>query len=430
MPRHLMYLSQKLTQVANGQIRRLMVQLPPRHGKSFLASQYFPAWYLGRHPDRRVMLCSYGAEFAAEWGRKARDVLTEFGPWAFNVRVRGDSSAANRWDIEGNTGGMVTSGARGAQTGRGAGLLVIDDPIKNAEESSSQTVKDKIWEWYTSTAYTRLEPDGAIVLIMTRWAMDDLAGRMLQQMEDGGEAWEVVRLPALAEENDPLGRKPGEALWPERFSVADLERIKGTMLPHSWYSLYQQRPVPKEGALFTLVGLSKFVTVPPAEVTGRVRYWDKGYSAEGDWTVGARMCRTSEGLFYLEDVVRIRELPHERNRIIKATAEADDAAFGVRVPVYIEQPPGAGTETTKALIRELAGHKVAAVRPVGAKEERAEALAAQVAAGNVYLVRAPWNRVLVDELTVFPHGENDDQVDACSGAFTQLANARKLVLGM
>ena len=177
-----------------------MVTLPPRHGKSQLISQYFPAWYLGTFPDRRTILTSYEAGFAAGWGRRARDVLEEFGPEVFEVSVREDSSAADRWDINGHVGGMITAGVGGAITGRGADLLIIDDPVKNSEDAASKTMRDKAWEWYQSTAYTRLEPGGAIILVMTRWNEDDLAGRILKESQTGGEKWEVMNLPAIAEE--------------------------------------------------------------------------------------------------------------------------------------------------------------------------------------------------------------------------------------
>ena len=440
---HHRIIADAIDRVVAGECRRLMVFVMPRSGKSELLSRRLPAYFLGRNPGKHVIACSYSSGLASRMNRDVQRIMEaeRYARLFPESRLAGKDRGGAGWtrnselfEVVGHGGSYRSAGVGTGITGMGADLILVDDYLKSAAEARSQTVRDNQWEWYVSDLATRQMPGCAVVVVCTRWHFDDIPGRLLRLQEEDPNAdkWEVIRLPAIAEStpthpDDP--RKPGDVLW-DRFPLEFLEAQRVAQGPYIFSAMYQQRPVPKEGALFTLAGLSKFVTVPPAEVTGRVRYWDKGYSAEGDWTVGARMCRTSEGLFYLEDVVRIRELPHERNRIIKATAEADDAAFGVRVPVYIEQPPGAGTETTKALIRELAGHKVAAVRPVGAKEERAEALAAQVAAGNVYLVRAPWNRSLVDELTVFPHGENDDQVDACSGAFTQLATARKLVLGM
>ena len=164
---------------------RLLVAMPPRHGKSELCSRYTPAWYLGRFPDRRVILASYEADYAASWGRKARDLLEEHGRTMFGVGVRQDSHAANRWDLADHAGGMTTAGVGGAITGRGADLLIIDDPVKSVEEAESDTYRARTWDWWRGVALTRLEPGGAVILVMTRWHEDDLAGRILQ--EDSGQ---------------------------------------------------------------------------------------------------------------------------------------------------------------------------------------------------------------------------------------------------
>lgn len=250
VPPHLRLLNEKLLEVADGRCKRLMIAMPPRHGKSELASKFFPAWLIGSCPAKRVILCSYEADFAASWGRKARNILEEWGPEVFGVRVAQDSSAANRWDIEGHLGGMVTAGVGGPITGKGADVLIIDDPVKNAEEAESATVREKTWDWYRSTAYTRLEPGGAVILIMTRWHEDDLAGRLLVEERNGGDRWDKVIFPAEAEEDDALGRAPGEPLWPERFPLQRLKEISKTLGSYLYASLFQQRPQPAGGAIF------------------------------------------------------------------------------------------------------------------------------------------------------------------------------------
>lgn len=244
---HLTLLNQKLVDVAAGRVKRLVITMPPRNGKSLLTSENFPAWYLGTFPDRRIILASYGADFASEWGRKARAILEEYGPSLFGVKVSKDSSAANRWDIEGSRGGMQTAGVGGPITGKGADLLIIDDPVKNSEEANSFVYRQKTWEWYQSTAYTRLEPAGAVVLIQTRWHSDDLAGRVLAENGRTLEPWEVVNFPAIAETHDEIGRKPGDPLWPERYSLEDLRRIQGDVGVNVWASLYQQTPLDETG---------------------------------------------------------------------------------------------------------------------------------------------------------------------------------------
>lgn len=250
---HLLLLNDRLLAAAAGELPRLIVAMPPRHGKSELVSRYLPAWYLGRFPKRKVMLASYQAQFAASWGRKARDVLCEYGPELFGVRVAGGARAAEFWELEGHGGVMVSAGVGGALTGKGAHLLVIDDPIKNAEEAASELMREKAWNWWLSTARTRLAADAAVVLVMTRWQEDDLAGRLLAAQAAGeGDQWELLELPALCEsDQDPLGREPGAALCPglgfsERF-MADTRRALGS---YFFSALYQQRPHPPEGLLF------------------------------------------------------------------------------------------------------------------------------------------------------------------------------------
>lgn len=242
MARHLAYLDRALTDIATGAIKRLIVQLPPRHGKSSLTSIYFPAWYLGTYPNKRVILATYGDDLATDFGRKARALMEEFGPSLFGLRVNQESRAANNWNLDGHDGGMISTGIGGPITGRGADLLVIDDYTKNAEEAISENQRSKVWDWYQSTASTRLEPEAAQVVMATRWHDDDLIGRILKGEE--AHTWRVIRLPALAEDHEPdeLGRKPGEALWPERWNAKELNSKRKSLDDFWWYAMYQQRP--------------------------------------------------------------------------------------------------------------------------------------------------------------------------------------------
>ena len=206
LPRHLQLLNRYLSELAARRIKRLIVQEPPRHGKSEFCSKYFPAWYTGTFPHHRTALCSYEANFAAEWGGKSRELLERWGS-LFKTRVKQNSRASDNWATDAG-GGMVTTGIGGPLTGRGCNCLIIDDPIKNAEESLSPTIRDRHWDWWQSTASTRLEPDGVVLVLMTRWNDDDLVGRIMAA-EPG--VWTVLSLPAIAGENDALGRQPGEA---------------------------------------------------------------------------------------------------------------------------------------------------------------------------------------------------------------------------
>ena len=199
-----------LEAVERGECNRLMIFCPPRHTKSELASRRFPSWYIGRHPDRQLIGASYNGALASDFGRAVRNISAspEYSQLFPDCELAADSRAANRWNTEVG-GAYVAAGVGTAITGRGAHLALIDDPVKDRSDADSQTVRDHTWNWYTNVLYTRLMPGAAIVLIMTRWHEDDLAGRLLEQQDEGGEAWEVINLPALGEGND--WRAEGEA---------------------------------------------------------------------------------------------------------------------------------------------------------------------------------------------------------------------------
>lgn len=224
--------------------------MPPREGKSELSMIRFPAWYLGRNPDKRVIGASYAASLAMSFSRKVRNLFDDYRfKYCFDAKLAFGSKSVEAWDIEGCKGGMIAAGVGGGITGHGADLFIIDDPVKDREEAESKTYRDKTWNWYTDVARTRLEPEAAIILIMTRWHSDDLAGRLLEEMEKGGDKWETVRLPALAEEKDPIGRKAGEALWPARYSKKTLLETKRAVGSRTWEALYQTRPIKSEGEI-------------------------------------------------------------------------------------------------------------------------------------------------------------------------------------
>ena len=244
MARHLAMVDRALTAIATGRIKRLIVEMPPRHGKSELISRYFPAWYLGTFPNRKVILCSYGDDLASNFGLAARRVIEEHGPTYFGVSVSADRASRNDWGIASHDGGMVSAGVGGPITGKGADLLIVDDYCKNSEEAISESWRRKTAAWWKSTAYTRVEPAGAIVVMATRWHKQDLIGELLA----GEEKWHRIKLPAIAEAGDQMGREIGDALWPERWPIKLLEGRKRSIGAAWWSSMYQQNPTIHEGA--------------------------------------------------------------------------------------------------------------------------------------------------------------------------------------
>lgn len=382
--------------------------MPPRHGKSEYCSRFLPSWYVGAF-CKRVILASYNDTFATEWGRKARNLLEEHGG-LFGVTVDQGSHAMDRWGITGTDGGMVAVGAGGSLMGRGADLLIVDDPIKDQVEAHSQLQRDRVWDWWVSTAYTRLEPQGAAIVIQTRWHLDDLAGRLLVRMADGGERWRVLRLPAI--------NSDGSALWPARFPVDVLETIRQQQGSYYWASLYQQDPIPDGGGQFDVDKIVPVRELPKA-CKRAVRYWDTANSKDGDWTAGVLLSEAA-GKFYVADVVHGRWTWQQRNERIRQTAERD-ALDWRDMQLWIEAQRGdAGGQVADLLRREFAKFALRMDRPTQAKDLRARPLEAAIEAGNVCMVRGAWSTAWLDELRTFPHGAHDDQVDATSGAFNKL----------
>lgn len=246
-PPHIELLNQALVDLIEGRLgdRNLIVTLPPRHGKSHLISTYLPAWFLTRFPDRKVAVTTYEADFAASWGAKVRDLLLA-APEHLSTALNQATTAAARWFTK-IGGGMFTAGAGGPLTGRGYHLGVVDDPFKNFEEAQSQTIRDRAENWFWSTFFTRREPGAKVVVLHTRWHEDDLIGRIVAKEP---EKWLVIDLPALAKDDDPLGRAPGEALWPDRYSRDELLSYRESMGPQIFDSLFQQSPFVEGGGIF------------------------------------------------------------------------------------------------------------------------------------------------------------------------------------
>lgn len=270
MAPHLKLISDLIRNAVNGTGPRFnIISLAPRHGKSWLCSKWAPVWFLENHPEQFVMLCGYGANFAAEWGAHVRNVVSNKQD-KLSFSLSDDTKAKNNWRTD-KGGGMRTAGVGGDILGKGANLMVIDDAVKNAEEANSFNYRQSIWDWWSSTARTRLEPGGVVIVIMQRWHEDDLAGRLASpEFSEMSSLWHVVNLPAIYDEKarlvgpDPLGRKLGEPLWPGRWPLSELELLKGTMSPDDWESLYQGRPGRQSGKGTAYEGFSA-ANVRPVE---------------------------------------------------------------------------------------------------------------------------------------------------------------------
>lgn len=417
---HLLHVRERLQAITDGDLPGLIVELPPRHGKSEMITMRYPVYRLARNPEQRVIVGSYNQTLANKFSRRARKIATLAG-----LPVARDRKAAEEWDTEqGGTFRAVGVGA--GVTGQGADLIVIDDPVKNRREAESATYREAVWDWFTNDLYTRREPGAAVVIVMTRWHLDDLVGRVLAS--PFARDWERVRIPALAEDDDPLGRAPGEALWPARFTADDLAQIR-TVLGRDFDALYQQAPIAREGGMFRLADLARYVEAVPA-VARRVRYWDTASSdGHGDRTAGVLMAE-ADGVYYIEDVVLGQWASAERKRIQRATAERDNARHFGAVKQWQQQEPGSGgKDQANDFIRLMAGIPCSTEPARQNKELGAEPLAAQVQGGNVRVLRGAWNAEFVDELVAFPSGRFDDQVDGAAGAFRQLAHTTSLTIG-
>jgi predicted phage terminase large subunit-like protein len=411
----------ELEALARGENDRLMLLLPPGSAKSTYASVIFPAWWFTQAQHSNVIAACHTASLASHFGRRARNLVAEHRR-RLGIDLAPDARASANWaTTEG--GSYYATGVRGPITGRRADLVLIDDPVKSQAEADSAAARAHVWQWYQSDLISRLKPGGKIVLIMTRWHEDDLGGRILAEEAAGGDRWRVLRLPALAESDDPLGRAEGCALWPEWENHEALARKRRIIGERAWAALYQQRPRPPEGLLFQTEAITLLDAAPRA--VARVRAWDLAASIarpgfDPDWTVGLRLLKDEAGRFVVDDVVRLRGGPHEVEQAILACAARD----GRETTVLLPQDPGqAGRAQVLYLTRKLAGHHVVSGPESGAKTTRAAPVASQTACGNLALVKAPFTRALIEELRDFPAGTKDDQVDALSRAFAHLSAA-------
>lgn len=408
---HLCKLDESLVDVANGDCKRLVVEFPPRHGKSELVGRYFPAWFLGTFPDKQVMYCSYEAKQARKYGRFARNVMQECGQEYFGVSVAEDSHAADMWNIEGREGGMVTAGIGGPLTGKGAQLLIADDPIKNAEEAVSEHKRNTIWDWWESTALTRLEPGGAVIIVMTRWHKDDLAGRSVREMAD--EGWRVLKFPALAEANDPLDREEGEALWPERFSREDLEKVRDNRSLYWWLALYQQRPTKHASVEWPSEYFEDcwFEAWPECGVKVITLDPSKGRTKHSDYSAYVMLGRGVDGCYYVDADLDRRSAGQIVDDGVELCRQFRPEALGIEENAW--QDLLADMMTPRLHELNMIGIDVHTIGNYSvAKENRIRRIDPYLRNRRIKFRNTPGCKLLVNQLSEFPLAQHDDGPDA------------------
>lgn len=453
-------------EVEEGKSPRLMLLMPPRHGKSELASRMFPAWHLGRFPDHEFIACSYNVSLAMSFSRKVKEVITDPVYEAiFDTRLHPDFQAAEEWAIKGHRGGYVAAGVGGGITGKGSHCLLIDDPIKNAEEAQSADLREKLWEWYTSTAYTRLAPGGGVLIIQTQWHDDDLAGKLQNAMKADPEAdqFEVVKYPAIAETDEWLDpatdeivrlehddapaavdscaggnrmravaradsrgldvkhlqylRAKGEALHPARYDLRRLNQIKRTLPAQWWSALYQQNPVPDEGIYFTKDMFRRAPAPRLADCYVSVAFdFAISEKQQNDYTVGTVSLLDSDDVLHFVDRVRFKSA--DADYICKAIVGLCKKWHNPSLQLGLED--GQIYRALSApLKREMARQRVypsmQLLKPISDKQARARTLQGRMQQGLVsFSSEADWYDSMRTEMLRFPNGVHDDQVDSAA----------------
>lgn len=452
---HLQYLSDRIVNavedVERGISRRIIIEMPPRSGKTTLATLLTSAWILSRHPDWPIVLASHDGNLATSWGRHIRRWVD--GGKLPNVQIASDAGAASEWETTAG-GSVVARSVRASLTGRGAKVLLIDDAHKDFVESHSVLLRDKVWDWWLSVAQTRLEPPSLVLVTLTRWHEDDFVGRLLSPDYEGpADAWEVIRMPAIAEENDDLGREPGEPLLSplqEEDAGEAVQRwaeVRASVGEYVWAAMMQQRPAPARGAIFD-AGWWKYWTTDPARVTedGRVVLldpstlkggkwldsWDLNFGGTeggaGSWVVGQRWVRSGANR-YLIAQQRKRWSFSQTLEAMKRWAGPPDSAVnphGQFVHQRLIEKKANGAAIIDVLQKELAGIKP--VNPTTSKEVRARAVTPEIESGHVFLPHPSdpgneWVNDFLSEVRSFPHDAYDDQVDTMAQALSGLRDS-------
>lgn len=429
-PKHIQFLSMRIAYELNKGNARLIISMPPRHGKSKLGSVRTPVWQFDRFPERQIGITSYGADLASEFSEEVRDIIMadqnpEEGEHLLRVSL--NTTKVNNWTTS-EKGRMYAVGVGGSLYGRGVHDLLVDDYYKNVEEAESESYRNKVYEWFAVIASTRVEPGGNIIIIATRWHHDDLSGRLLAMPDS---AWKEIKIPGLAEENDPLGRKVGEALWPGRYDEAALQGWKSTMGGYFFDAIVQQKPRKSRSNLFQESWVPT-IDALPTEVVNNIKDWQllrwydlAGTEEGGDFTCGTHFLYNKKtGKVYIIDVKCEQLSPGRVEQLVLLTADED----GPETEIGMFQDPGSSGKTVAENYRTLLtkkGYKFWCQTDTGSKFIRAIPFFAACESGRVTLIRGSWNPKWYDEMSRFPEGNFDDRVDSAAGGFNRIFKPKR-----
>jgi predicted phage terminase large subunit-like protein len=409
--KHHRLLIEKLEAVAAGKITRLAVFMPPGSAKSTYGSILFSPWFLAQYPNSNIIAASHTSELAEKWGRKVRNLISEFG-LTLGIELSGDSQAAGRWALK-QGGEYYAAGVGVGIAGFRADLAIIDDPIRSRDDADSDLVRERIWDWYKSDLSTRLKPNGRVILIQTRWHEDDLAGRVLAEMARDGDQWEILSLPAEAEANDPLGREPGQFLWDDEYGYGNfLRHEKKNQTARNWSALYQQRPAPESGDYFKTEWLRPYTTAPDKATLSIYGASDYAVTSNGgDYTVHVVVGLDPEGRMYLLDLWRGQASSdvwiEQWCRLVKEWQPMDWAEEKGQIAA------GLGPFIEQEASRRQAYVNREQFPTRGDKAVRAQSIRGRMSIDGLYVPTSEsWYADFRAELLSFPAGRHDDQVDA------------------
>lgn len=419
-----------LVKVERRESPRLILTMPPRHGKSQLVSKHFPSWCFGVDPDISFISCSYGDDLSKRVNKDVQRIMdnpvykrifpqtclsTKRNAGGYNMAMR----TMDLLEIPGYDGSFRSTGVGGGITGMGCDILCIDDPFKDRKSADSPTIRESVWDWYTSTAYTRLSPGGGVLVTVTRWHEDDLVGRLLEAMkQEGGDRWTIINYPAIAEHDEPH-RKKGEPLHAERYPLEMLLRIKSNIGSYDWGSLYQQHPTPRGGGVFKRKWIRHWTTMP--KVFDRViQSWDFTFkdTANSDNVSGQVWGQVGANFYLLDNDTARMDFVSQVRAMQRMSSKWPDALKKV-----VEDKAN-GPAIISALGSRIPG--IVPYNPRGSKTARAYSVSPLFEAGNVFLPpmdeEHPWVKRYVDELLAFPNAEHDDQVDSTTQALDTLVS--------